>query len=331
MNTCIESLIASLEADVRGLCLPHGRRVGTTGHGVARGFVARRLAETGCLPYRGDSFALPFANSRYTFTNFAGVIPGADRSLPPLLVGAHYDSVIDAPCADDNGSAVALVLALATMVRERGGLERDLLVTIFDSEEPPYFDTVWMGSNHFAAHQLDPRGVHAALVWDLVGHDVDVPGLEHLVFMTGAESHPALPDLVEATPVPPSLGLVATLNRYVGDMSDHGAFRRRGTPYLFFSCGRWRHYHRPTDTPDRLNYRKLAHLTRHSLDLAEKLARQPLPPATGPVDTVAFEARSFHRALGPLADQALELLHLRKLDSRRALDLLASEWLSQGL
>ena len=31
------------------------------------------------------------------FTNLVGVIPGKDRSLPPILVGAHYDSVIDSP------------------------------------------------------------------------------------------------------------------------------------------------------------------------------------------------------------------------------------------
>ena len=49
--------------------------------------------------------------------------------------------------------------------------------------------------------------------------------------------------------------LIATLNEYVGDVSDHGIFRRNGVPYLFLSCGHWEHYHQPTDTPDRLNYR----------------------------------------------------------------------------
>ena len=43
-------------------------------------------------------------------------------------------------------------------------------------------------------------------------------------------------------------------------MGDHGVFRRNDVPYLFFSCGRWEHYHQPSDTPDRLNYEKMEHV-----------------------------------------------------------------------
>ena len=40
-----------------------------------------------------------------------GVVKGRSRSpLAPVLVGAHYDSVIAAPCADDNAAAVAIAL-----------------------------------------------------------------------------------------------------------------------------------------------------------------------------------------------------------------------------
>ena len=125
-----------------------------------------------------------------------------------------------------------------------------------------------MGSERFYAEQMDDRGVHFALIYDLVGHDVSVPAemvpgvggllakvpglrgkdiaiphLRHLLFMTGAESHPRLPGLVDGAEMPKKLKLklMATLNEYVGDMSDHGVFRRNGVPYLFFSCGRWAH------------------------------------------------------------------------------------------
>ena len=55
-----------------------------------------------------------------------GVVPGRDRSLPPVLLGAHYDSVIDAPCVDDNATSVALNLAIAEEYVLRP-LERDLV------------------------------------------------------------------------------------------------------------------------------------------------------------------------------------------------------------
>jgi hypothetical protein len=170
-----EQLITTLENDVRSLCLPEGRVVGTAGHATAEDWVAHRLTEIGCQPYRGDSFALPYQVHGQDFTNFAGIIPGSDRSLPPVLIGAHYDSVIEGPCADDNGAAVAITLAVGEVVADSGGLERDLLVVIFDAEEPPHFQGLAMGSNRFYEDQFDDRGVHFALISDLVGHDVNLP------------------------------------------------------------------------------------------------------------------------------------------------------------
>ena len=52
------------------------------------------------------------------------MIPGTDSTLPPLLI-THYDSVIDASCADDNAAAVAVVLGVAEAVK-RSPLSRDL-------------------------------------------------------------------------------------------------------------------------------------------------------------------------------------------------------------
>ena len=169
-------LADNLKSDVYDLCLPAGRMVGTNGHKVAEEFLKRRLREVGCVPYSDDSFETPYVAQAFTkddkledheFMNLIGVIPGTDSELPPVLVGAHYDSVIDAPCADDNGAAVAICLSIAEGVHAAGGLHRDLVVAIFDAEEPPYFCSPSMGSNRFYADQLDSRGIHFALIYDL--------------------------------------------------------------------------------------------------------------------------------------------------------------------
>ena len=245
MNTT-SSLAALLKSTTYELCRPEGRVVGTPGHVTAERYVALSLAEIGCRPYRGNSFALPYRRNGIRFTNFAGVIPGKDRSLAPLLVGAHYDSVIEAPCADDNGAAVSICLAIGRLAEQAGGFERDLIIAIFDAEEPPHFHSSSMGSIRFAEDQLDDRGVHFAMIYDLVGHDLAIPAsvlpgalgdrdiavpfLKDLVFVTGSESHPELPALVGGSPIPGGLKLIATLNEYVGDLSDHGIFRRNGVP-----------------------------------------------------------------------------------------------------
>ena len=113
-----------------------------------------------------------------------------------------------------------------------------------------------MGSRYFYAHQRRDE-IHFALVMDLVGHDVPGPGLEDLLVATGAESDPALVDVVCAAAEEPDIRLAATLNRYVGDISDHGVLRSDRRPYLLLSCGHWPHYHMPTDTAEKLNYAKM--------------------------------------------------------------------------
>ena len=265
----------------------------------------------------------------------------------PLLVGAHYDSVIEAPCADDNGAAVSICLALGRLAEQAGGFERDLIVAIFDAEEPPHFKKASMGSIRFAEDQLDDRGVHFAMIYDLVGHDlsippgvlprrfadrdIGVPFLKDLVFVTGAESHPELPALVGGISVPGGLNLIATLNEYVGDMSDHGIFRRNGVPYLFFSCGRWQHYHEITDTPDRLNYRKMARLTGLSMDLLSRIDAAGLEPFVENADPVEFEAGTFRRSLGLLYPGLLRWAKVRDLGSRQALDQVSGKLMDLGL
>ena len=327
----ITRLTAALKADVNELCRPEGRTVGTPGHAVAEQFVARRLEEIGLLPYRGTAFALPYEWDGIGFTNFAGVVPGRDRSLAPLLIGAHYDSAIPAPSADDNGAAVAICLALGDLAAKHGGFERDLIVAIFDAEEPPFFQGPPMGSIRFAEDQLDDRGVHFAMIYDLVGHDVPMALFKDLLFVTGAESHPELPALLDGITLPKKLRLIATLNRYVGDMSDHGVFRKSGVPYVFFSCGRWEHYHQPTDTPDRLNYAKMARITGLSFDVLLKMDEAALAPFIENPDPVAFEAATFRRSAGKFFPILCGWAGVRNLDHRESLDVLAGKLLSTGL
>ncbi len=97
---------------------------------------------------------------------------------------------------------------------------------------------------------MDERCVACGLIRDLTGHEARfplggkqrrLPRIRNLLSMTGAESHPGLPAAMAACRLPRRLPLIAALNHYIGDVSDHLPFRRAGLPYLFFSCGRcWR-------------------------------------------------------------------------------------------
>jgi hypothetical protein len=359
----MNSLSKLLSQDVEAICYKKGRKVGTRGHDDARKHLGQRLADIGCVPYTGDSVELPYTVKGQEFCNLVGRIPGRNRRLAPLLIGAHYDSVIPFPCADDNAAAVAIAIQTARIIGEAGGLDRDVVIAIFDAEEPPYFLSEAMGSNRFYAdHVLGKRKIHAALVMDLVGHDISLPGwllegvpllgrvtklipgfadkdvsipmLRSLLFITGGESHKDLPGVLGSIGQPKDLKVLPTLNRYVGDMSDHGVFRRHGVPYFFLSCGLWAHYHTPTDTPDRLNYDKMAAITQYVTQMMERLAESGLERRNRVEkihDTIALESSFMRDAFGLLYRPLMHWAGIKNVETRADMDTFVARLLSLGL
>ncbi len=354
----ISALVKQLSKDVRAIALPEGRKVGSAGHDKIRAYLGARLAAADCIPFHGESFDLPYVVSTLRdsrFSNVVGVVPGSNRSLPALLIGAHYDSVINSYCADDNAAAVAIALAMAQWAA--GRLERDLVIALFDAEEPPYFSTSAMGSNRFYADQLGGRQIHAALVMDLVGHDVSItdsmleqmvgnenlephadhlplPELLPLVFMTGAESHAELPGIVTDIGHPAGLKIVPLRNQCIGDMSDHGAFRVHGVPYVFLSCGHWQHYHRVTDTPERLNYTKMAHITHYVSAMVQKLDAAALVRTwhvEQTCDTLELERRMMQQALGDYFPLVLRAAGVAGVSTRADMERVVLILLGMGL
>ncbi|MHC4126648.1 MAG: M28 family metallopeptidase [Planctomycetota bacterium] len=328
-----------IETDTRALCLPEGRRVGRPGHDVARQYLLGRLRELGLSPFRHEELELPYTrpspvNGEPTaFTNLVGVIPGRDRDAPPLLIGAHYDSVIDAPCADDNATAVAVALAAAERLSGTG-LARDVIIALFDAEEPPYFHSEAMGSTRFYEDHCADVEFGCVLVMDLIGHDVELgmsqvdsalPHLRDLLFVLGAESHSGLPPVVErAASAVDGLRVFPTLNSYIGDMSDHHAFRLGGQPFLFLSCAQGRYYHDPRDTAEWVNFDKV----RRVRDLVERLVREmdaaPLDGGAAPDDPVEFEVRMITDAIGPALPLILGFIGIGQLETRADIDKIAN-------
>jgi hypothetical protein len=354
------SNISKLKTDVSTLAIPEGRMVGSEGHHRARNYLTKRLTSLELRPYSGSAFTLPYQSEGQNFYNIIGTIPGRDSSLKPLIIGAHYDSVIAAPCADDNAAAVAIALGCAETIRPLQ-LSRDIVIALFDAEEPPYFQTSSMGSIRFYEDQMDVRGVHSAIIMDLVGHDVTIPNeligllplfpgmtpagssrenpdqqlfriLSDLLFITGAESHGKLVELLHHTKPPKRLKVLTALNSYIGDMSDQGIFRKNGIPYLFLSCGRWPHYHQPTDTVNRLNFNKIQRVMTHLINIVTELSEQKLEYLSDqPVDTVDLEITLLHRAFGELLPMVMEILSLKQMKSRKDLDQFAKALLAMGL
>ena len=288
--------------DVRRLALPGGRPVGSQGHREAQRFLAGRMAEVGLEPLEGGRFEQPYVAGGLAYANLLGRVVGRDRALPALLVGAHYDTAGAQPGAGDNAAALAVCLALAEPLRERR-LARDVIVALFDGEEPPHFgDPQRMGSLVFCGRRA-PRSLHAAVVMDLIGHAPELPGLERVLIVTGMENARGLERGIAATHEPAHLAIAPVLNHMAGgDPSDHLAFHRAGVPFLFLTGGTWSHYHRASDTPERLAPQRIEAVRAWLLELLTRLDAEPMDEAfDGALPaTLLHRAR---RALGPAAAQ----------------------------
>lgn len=288
-------------------CLP--RNPGTDGGLAARAYLRGRLEELGLEPAGDQGFDQPIPN--VGAANLLARIPG--RGDRYVLIGAHYDACLDDnPGADDNAAAVAITLEVAARLREQD-LDRSVIIALFDAEEPPYFLGPTMGSQWFVDHPTIPlNDLDMMVCLDLVGHALGPAGLpsevRDSVFVLGAEKSTGTGKLVDSLLEHPGIRPRWIDNYIIDSKSDYDAFMNEGIPFLFYTVGRSEHYHMPTDTPDRLDYDKMAALANHLTDLVHSMANRPDEAsfiADGFDDEATISSlEAFLAPLAALSDQA---------------------------
>ncbi|MCL4474775.1 MAG: M28 family peptidase [Nitrospirae bacterium] len=191
-----------------------------------------------------------------------------------ILVGAHYDAVMDSPGADDNASGVAVMLETARVLGPRKGLK----CVAFTLEEPQA-DTVsfLIGSRHFVKRmkglghryraafvlesvgyishkpesQLLPPFVKAPRVGDFIGvvGNRKAEGIMEEFRDAAAEHAPGLKVVTYRSPM---RGFLLLETRF----SDHAPFWDAGYPAIMITdtaMFRNPNYHTPYDTAESLS------------------------------------------------------------------------------
>ena len=252
-------------------------------------FIEESLKAAGCRVTRQG-----FDVNGHTCFNIEGEIKGSELPDESLIVGAHYDSVVGVPGANDNASGIAGVLALA---RAFGGKRprRTLRFVAFANEEPPFFQTAHMGSRVYAkACRERGDNVVAMISLETIGYYSDSKGSQKYPFPLNL-LYPSTGNFIAFVGNVKSRKLV---RRVVGsfrkhtefpsegaavpgfvpgiDWSDHEGFWRVGYPALMVTdtaLYRYPYYHSPLDTPDKLDYERLARVVagieRVVIELAE--------------------------------------------------------------
>ena len=206
-------------------------------------------------------------------------ITGRDLAAEVVVAGAHYDTVADCPGANDNGSGIAALLELARFLANSEP-QRTIRLVAFANEEPPFFLEKSMGSRVYAMRaRKRNENIKAMLSLETMGYYSDKRESQGYPFPLGY-FYPDQANFIAFVGNIRSRGLVRTaisafrrhgrfpseglaapvFIRGVG-WSDHWSFWAEGYPAIMVTDTafyRYAAYHSAYDTPEKLDYERLA-------------------------------------------------------------------------
>jgi len=241
----------------------------------AAGYIEEKFLSSGLSVERQ-----PFTYRGNTYWNIIGKKEGPDKAV--LVVGAHYDTVIGTPGADDNASGIAALLELARLSGNAPG-KRPVRFVAFCLEEPPVFFTSRMGSLVYANSLRDRKvQVFGMISLEMLGYYSEEKDSQYyplpvfrmfypntgnfIAFVGNLSSRHFANDFKRvfkgASPFPAeSLNSPSIIPGV--DFSDHRSFWKNGyraimiTDTAFY---RNPNYHAPGDTLDTLDFKKMTAL-----------------------------------------------------------------------
>jgi hypothetical protein len=294
---------ARLEAHVDFLAAPEreGRGFGSAGLEAAAEYIGEQFAAAGLQPGGDDgTYFQAFTarggvdNSERRLRNVIGVLPGSDPRFDgeAALVSAHYDHLgfgwpgarADAagqlhPGADDNASGVAVLIELAHTLAAAPTPPRTVVFIAFSGEEAGL-----LGSRHYVAN---PRPVPMTGIVGIVNMDTVGRLGEQPVSILATESAREWPFVFRG--ISAVTGIPTRSVPGASESSDQRVFIDAGVPGVQIFTGAAFDYHRPSDTPDKVDAAGMARVAtvaaeavRYLASTDKRLTAVALAPGTTP-------------------------------------------------
>ena len=215
-----------------------------------------------------------------------------------VVIGAHYDSIPGSPAANDNASGVAGVLEIARLLRQSTP-KCTLRFVVFVNEEPPFFQTDNMGSLRYA-RRCRERGekIVAMLSLETIGYYDDERRSQRYPFPLSK----FYPDTGNFVAFVGNLGSRSLTRRVVGSFRRHAKFPSEGAAIPGWIRGvgwsdhwsfwkakynavmitdtapfRYPYYHSSLDTPDKIDYGRMARVVDGLTDVVTELSKGERP------------------------------------------------------
>jgi Zn-dependent M28 family amino/carboxypeptidase len=282
----IEFLGEGLRRHVKALAVDIGPRTPFSGDSLKRAavYIQSAFQEMGL-----SVIEQPYQYYGHRVVNLLATAEPTTKPSAYYVVGAHYDTVPTTPGADDNASAVAVMLELARRLPD-AQLNVPVLFVAFTLEEPPAFYTGHQGSRVFVRNcQTNGDRVLGALILEMVGY---TSPRQHYPFVSRWPGYPPQGNFIgiignwrsrrfgravmkgfRKNAQLPVESLLLPLNGWMlpaARLSDHASFWDVGWPALMVTDTaffRNPHYHLPSDSIDTLDFVFMAQLVK-SLECA---------------------------------------------------------------
>lgn len=230
--------------------------------------------------YGFETFSQSYMVEGVLCENIVAEIKGSEKVNEIILMGAHYDSVMpDTPGANDNGTGVAALLALAKCFSGKR-FARTLRFVFFVNEEPPFFKTKQMGSYRYVQEMIEQKEqIKAMMSLETIGYYAEQKGSQRypfpfslfypssgnfIGFVGNMSSHALVAHAIkvfrDSTDFPSEGGAIPTFFPGV-DWSDQWAFWKSGYPAVMITdtaLFRYPYYHSIDDTIDKIHFEAMA-------------------------------------------------------------------------
>jgi len=239
--------------------------------------------------------------------NVIGIREGNDPVLKneAIVIGAHYDhlgrggsSSLAANSteihygADDNASGTAAVLELARLFAKEKNNKRTIIFIAFGGEEEgllgskyyvnnpvfPLDNTVAMINLDMVGRlnegKLTVGGIGSSAGWKKLIESLNVNG-ENVLTLTKL-NHGPTPS--KGNGIVPFNKFTLALNEDGFGPSDHSSFYGKQIPVLFFFTGTHLDYHKPSDTPEKINYQGLINITSYVSEIVKNVDQNVQKP-----------------------------------------------------
>jgi Zn-dependent M28 family amino/carboxypeptidase len=255
-----------------------GRKTGEKGQKMAANYLTAYYNHSGLKTPDGPEPYLQLIPKEYfnktsnaSSENVVAFIEGQEFPEEVLIISAHYDHLgkkgeVVYNGADDDGSGTTALMEIAQAFqkakKEGYGPKRSILFLHLTGEEQGLF-----GSKYYTSHPIFPlENTVVNLNIDMIGRiDPQHKNKPNYIYLIGSdklssELHAISEEINEKYT---KFKLDYTYNddkdpnRYYY-RSDHYNFAKNNIPVIFYFSGEHEDYHKPTDTPDKINYELLA-------------------------------------------------------------------------